>query len=110
MSVAALSTAPVMPRRRSAILDFCRQQPLGAISFVVIFVMMFAGIFAEYVSPYNPLDIDFAGILAAPSWDHWGGTDAYGRDIFSRIIYGSRPALVVGVIPSFLRSLFGARP
>ena len=65
MSVAALPSAPVLPRRRSAILEFCRQQPLGAVSFVVIFVMMFAGIFAERVSPYNPLDIDFAGILSA---------------------------------------------
>jgi peptide/nickel transport system permease protein len=109
MSVAALSTAaPVTPRRRSAILEFCRQQPLGAASFVIIFVMMFAGIFAEYVSPYNPLDIDFASILAAPSWDHWGGTDAFGRDIFSRIIYGSRTALVIGFTSSFIGSTLGA--
>src|SRR4051812_25783427 len=107
MSVAAISTAPVLPRRRSAILEFCRQQPLGAISFVVIVVMMFAGIFAEYVSPYNPLDIDFASILAAPSWDHWGGTDAFGRDIFSRIIYGSRTALVIGFSSSFIGSTLG---
>jgi peptide/nickel transport system permease protein len=108
MSVAALPTAPVLPRRRSAIADFCRQQPLGAISFVVIVVMMFAGIFAERVAPYNPLDIDFGGILAAPSWDHWGGTDAFGRDIFSRIIYGSRTALVIGFTASFLGSTIGA--
>ena len=108
MSVAAISTAPVLPRRRSAILEFCRQQPLGAISFVVIVVMMFAGIFAEYVSPYNPLDIDFASILASPSWDHWGGTDAFGRDIFSRIIYGSRTALVIGFTSSFIGSTIGA--
>jgi len=71
MAVLSLPSAPALPRRRSAILDFCRQQPLGAISFVVIVVMMFAGIFAERVAPYNPLDIDFAGILAAPSWEHW---------------------------------------
>jgi len=108
MSVASIATAPVLPRRRSAILDFCRQQPLGAVSFVVIFVMMFAGIFAEYVAPYNPLDIDFAGILAPPSWEHWAGTDAYGRDILSRIIYGSRTALVIGFTSSFIGSTIGA--
>ena len=109
MSVAALSTAaPVTPRRHSAILEFCRQQPLGAASFVIIFAMMFAGIFAEYVSPYNPLDIDFASILAAPSWEHWGGTDAFGRDILSRIIYGSRTALVIGFTSSFIGSTLGA--
>src|SRR4051812_46244910 len=108
MAVATLPSAPALPRRRGAILDFIRQQPLGAVSFMVIFVMMFAGIFAEFVSPYNPLDIDFAGILAPPSWEHWGGTDAYGRDILSRIIYGSRTALVIGFSSSFVGSTIGA--
>ena len=111
MSEQATSLVPVAApsvRRRSAVLDFCRQQPLGAVSFVVIVVMMFAGIFAEHVAPYNPLDIDFAGILAAPSWDHWGGTDAFGRDIFSRIIYGSRTALVIGFTSSLIGSSIGA--
>ena len=109
MSIVALPTAAaVLPPRRSAILDFCQQQPLGAASFVVIFAMMFAGIFAERVAPYNPVDIDFAGILTAPSWEHWGGTDAFGRDIFSRIIYGSRTALVIGFSSSFLGSTIGA--
>ena len=108
MSVAALPSTSVLPRRRSATLEFCRQQPLGAVSFVVIFVMMFAGIFAERVSPYDPVAIDFAGILSAPSWDHWAGTDAYGRDILSRIIYGSRTALVIGFTSSFIGSTIGA--
>jgi peptide/nickel transport system permease protein len=69
---------------------------------------MFAGIFSGWVAPYNPLDIDFASILAPPSWEHWFGTDAYGRDIFSRIIYGSRTALVIGFTSSFVGSTLGA--
>jgi peptide/nickel transport system permease protein len=89
-------------------LDFCRQQPLGAASFVTIVVMIFAGVFAEWVAPHNPLDIDFASILTPPSWEHWCGTDAYGRDIFSRIIYGARTALVIGFVSSFAGSTLGA--
>ena len=58
-------------RRRSRVLAFCRQQPMGAVSFVIILVMMYAGIFAEWVAPYDPLDLDWAQILAAPSWQHW---------------------------------------
>src|SRR5262249_28807212 len=108
MASPALTVAPPIPRRRSAIVDFCRQQPLGAVSFAIIFLMMFAGIFAEWVSPYNPLDIDFAGILAPPSWEHWSGTDAYGRAISSRRIYGSRTALVIGLPSSFVGSTLGA--
>ncbi len=92
----------------SAFLDFCRQQPLGAVSFVMIFVMMFAGIFSGWVAPQNPLDIDFASILMPLSWEHWCGTDAFGRDIFSRIIYGARTALVIGFTSSFVGSTLGA--
>jgi peptide/nickel transport system permease protein len=108
MASSALTTSPAIPRRRNAIVDFARQQPLGAVSFVIIFAMMFAGVFSAWVAPYNPFDIDFASILAPPSQEHWFGTDAYGRDILSRIIYGSRTALVIGFTSSFVGSTLGA--
>ena len=101
-------TLPVRVRRPSRLVEFCRQQPLGAASFVVIAAMMFAGVFSGAVAPYDPLHIDFAAILASPSWEHWCGTDAYGRDILSRIIYGSRTALVIGFMSSFVGSTAGA--
>jgi peptide/nickel transport system permease protein len=95
-------------RQPGAFVEFCRQQPLGAISFAIICAMMIAGIFCEWVAPYDPLVIDFASLLAAPSWDHWCGTDAFGRDIYSRLIYGSRTALVIGFTSSFVGSSVGA--
>ena len=110
MSIA--SSIPPAPtseiRQPRAYVEFCRQQPLGAISFAIICAMMIAGIFCEWVAPYDPLAIDFASLLAAPSWDHWCGTDAFGRDICSRLIYGSRTALVIGFTSSFLGSSVGA--
>ena len=108
MSVAAPSLPEIAARQRSSLLEFVRQQPLGTVSFVIIVLMMFAGLFSPLVAPYDPLDIDFASILGAPSWEHWCGTDAYGRDICSRLIYGSRTALVIGFTSSFLGSTFGA--
>jgi len=101
----AEATAPRKPR--PVVLEFMRQQPLGAVSFVIIVAMMFAGVFAELVAPYDPLTIDFAGILAAPSWEHWTGTDAFGRDTFSRIIYGARTALIIGFFSSLIGSTLG---
>jgi peptide/nickel transport system permease protein len=95
-------------RAPSPTVEFCKQQPLGAVSFVIIFVMMFAGLFSPLVAPYDPLAIDFASILGAPSWEHWCGTDAFGRDICSRLIYGSRTALVIGFTSSFMGSTLGA--
>ena len=110
MSIA--SSIPPAPtseiRQARAYLEFCGQQPLGVISFAIICAMMIAGIFCEWVAPYDPLAIDFASLLVAPSWDHWCGTDAFGRDICSRLIYGSRTALVIGFISSFVGSSVGA--
>jgi peptide/nickel transport system permease protein len=111
MTIAAPTELAVPPRvsaPRNALVEFCRHQPLGAISFVVIVLMMFAGVFSHLVAPYNPFDIDFASILAPPSWEHWMGTDAFGRDIFSRVIYGARTALVIGFLSSFIGSTIGA--
>lgn len=108
MTIAAPAIHEAAKRGPSPYIEFCKQQPLGAISFVIIVAMMFAGIFSEWVAPYDPLAIDFASILAPPSWEHWCGTDAYGRDICSRLIYGSRTALVIGFTSSFVGSTIGA--
>ncbi|HET9689152.1 MAG TPA: glutathione ABC transporter permease, partial [Pseudolabrys sp.] len=110
MTIAVPDTPMVepAPRLRGAIAGFVRQQPLGTVSFLIIAVMMFAGTAAELVAPYDPLAIDFASILSPPSWTHLCGTDAYGRDICSRLIYGSRTALVIGFTSSFIGSSIGA--
>jgi len=57
-------------------------------------------------APYDPLAVDYGGMLAAPSRNHLLGTDNFGRDVFSRIIYGSQTALAVG----FLSPLIGSTP
>jgi peptide/nickel transport system permease protein len=95
-------------KRRSPLVDFCFAQPLGAISGVAILIMLFGGAFAEHVAPYDPLTIDFGAMLVAPSWEHWMGTDAFGRDIFSRVIYGARTALTIGFFSSLIGCVTGA--
>jgi len=107
MADAALILATHRRRRRGA-LDFARAQPVGAISFVVIAVMMAAGLFAAFAAPYNPLAIDFTAILAPPSPAHLFGTDNFGRDVLSRIIWGTRTALVIGFTSSLLGCAVGS--
>jgi peptide/nickel transport system permease protein len=107
MSIAAAITYKI-PQRRHPALQFMLHQPLGAAGLVFIVVMALLAIFAPQVSPYDPLAIDYAGMLAAPSWQHWMGTDAYGRDVLTRIIYGARTALAVGFMASFFGSTIGA--
>jgi peptide/nickel transport system permease protein len=89
-------------------LDFTRQRPLGAIGAVIIVFMVLLAACAGWLAPYDPLETDYGAMLAAPSAGHWLGTDAYGRDVLSRIIYGSRTALMVGLGASLLGATFGS--
>jgi peptide/nickel transport system permease protein len=102
------STAPATVRPRNALLVFATEQPLGTAAFIVIVVMALAAIFADWVAPYDPVAIDFEAMLAAPSPQHPLGTDAFGRDILSRIIYGARTALSIGFLSSALGCSIGA--
>ena len=107
-NAAALITAYAVPKRRHPVLQFMLHQSLGAAGLAVIVIMAVAAIFAPWVAPYDPLTVDYGGMLAAPSWQHWMGTDSFGRDVFSRIIYGARTALAVGFLASFVGSTGGA--
>src|SRR5919197_2800849 len=95
-------------RQQSRILSFIIAQPLGAAGLFVIMVMGLAAALADEVAPYDPVAIDFAAMLAPPSTDHWLGTDAFGRDILTRIIYGARTALSIGFLSSFTGCSIGA--
>lgn len=103
-----------LPRltRRSNVLgatgDFTRRQPLGALAGLILLVMFIAAIFADWVAPYSPTQIDFLARLAPPSVEHLLGTDGFGRDIFSRIIHGARTALTVGFLAAFFGASLGA--
>jgi peptide/nickel transport system permease protein len=108
MTVAATAISYKIPARRHPVLHFMVHQPLGAAGLAVIVVMAFAAIFAPLIAPYDPLTVNYGAMLAEPSWEHWIGTDSFGRDVLSRIIYGSRTALAVGFLASFLGSTGGA--
>jgi peptide/nickel transport system permease protein len=97
-----------LPVRRHPALEFVRREPLGAGGLLVIVVMVVAAIGADWIAPYDPLAVDYANLLAPPSAEHWLGTDSFGRDVMSRIIYGARTALAVGFLSSILGSVVGA--
>lgn len=97
---------------RRTFLDFVVQQPLGAIGLSVIVVLALAAVFAPYVAPYDPEAVDFMSSPALgggqPSAAHLLGADAFGRDILSRLIYGTRTALSIGFISAFFGCSLGA--
>jgi peptide/nickel transport system permease protein len=76
---------------------FCRREPLGTLGLALVLVTLVAGLFAEWLAPYAPTANDFAAMTEPPSWEHLLGTDQFGRDLLSRIIFGARTALIVGL-------------
>ena len=92
----------------AAIAKFIRQRPLGAIGAAIVLLMAVTAATAGFLAPYHPLDTDYGAMLAAPDAKHWLGTDAFGRDVFSRMIYGSRTALMVGLGASLLGATLGS--
>jgi peptide/nickel transport system permease protein len=103
------SIAGMAPLRRPGrgVLLFAQAQPLGALALAAILLMLVAGIFARFIAPANPVAIDFGAILSPPSAAHPFGTDNFGRDILSRIIYGARTALIIGFTSSFFGCTLG---
>jgi peptide/nickel transport system permease protein len=97
-------------RRRwaAAVWDFTRRRPLGAAGAVIVLVMLVVAVTATVIAPYDPLAVDFEAMLGPPSAEHWLGTDAFGRDVLSRLIYGSRTALIVGFGAAFFGATAGA--
>ena len=116
MDIAPLESE-TLPRQKTAwdtVIRMTRRQPLGMAGLVVILIMTFGALFADYVVPYDPELENFEYMLMPPgTYDETNGatfvlgTDAFGRDLFSRIVHGARTALLVGFTASFVGAFVG---
>ncbi len=86
---------------------FIKTQPIGAISIIFILFVIVIAIFAPLIAPYDPVAQNREAFLASPSASHLMGTDDLGRDVFSRIIHGSRISLLVGFASVGFSMIFG---
>lgn len=87
--------------------NMIKHNKLASISLVVILVFSFCAIFAPFVAPHDPTLQNYDNVRAFPSSDHLLGTDELGRDVFSRIIYGARISLVIGLVPTTISMVIG---
>ena len=84
-----------------------RRHPLGALALTALMGMALAALFAEQLAPYDPLAHDEANALSGPSAGHLFGTDRFGRDVFSRVLYGARLSLLVGLVSVLTGTVIG---
>jgi len=109
MSVRDLSITDRGASRRSsallrALADQLRVRPFFGIAALIALAFLFAAVFAPWVAPYAPDFQDPNALMAPPSAAHWCGTDSFGQDLLSRVIYGTRYAFLIG----FCSVLIGA--
>ena len=94
------------PKRRAGLADFFirlwREKPLGTVSGIIILILIFVAIFADVLAPYPPGEVFLVDRLQGPSARYLLGTDQLGRDFLSRIIYGARLSIVVGLAATAL--------
>ncbi len=82
-----------------------KEKPLGIVGGVITLLLLLTGIFADFVAPYGMNEQDGAYLLAASSATHWLGTDNLGRDLLSRVIYGARISVIVGLAATTIATL-----
>jgi peptide/nickel transport system permease protein len=108
---AAPVRTPSAPRaaaqRWQGLKRFVRQKPLGTAGGIVIALMVVVAIFADVLATHDPIRAYAARTLAAPSAEHWLGTDHLGRDIYSRLVHGARISLAVGLSSTLLGAALG---
>lgn len=83
------------------------REPTALWSLFFILLVCLGGFFAPLISPYAPGGLDEQRILEGPGWSHWMGTDGLGRDLFTRILYGARVSITVGIGTAFIALLIG---
>ncbi len=86
-----------LKKAQHAVVMFIRRKPLGAFGAAVTLTLIVVAAFAPWIAQYDPLEQNQPQALIGPSFEYWAGTDQFGRDMFSRLVYGARVSLLVGV-------------
>lgn len=102
-----LAHAPRADTVRAKLVRMCRENRAAAVSALVLVIMIVMIVFAPLFTPYDPTKIDLINRLQPPSLAHICGTDDLGHDVFTRILYGGRVSLMVGLIPTSISLLLG---
>jgi peptide/nickel transport system permease protein len=103
------AAAAIVPRSRSAtgLMRRAARRPLPVLGSVLLIVLILSALFAPWLTPYDPFEMNVVDRLLPPNETYWFGTDAYGRDIFTRTLYGGRVSLVIGAAVAVAATVVG---
>lgn len=95
------------PRRRSGLLRRIRRQPLPALGALLLAALVIVSIAAPWIASHDPFEMNVVDRLQPPNEEYWFGTDAYGRDLWSRTIHGGRVSLLIGLSVAAASTIIG---
>lgn len=108
MSTTTLSPSPAgFAARRPSFLRRLLRNRSFVIGALLVGLILLAAVLANVIAPYDPLKGNFRARMQAPSWQHWMGTDHFGRDILSRVLYGARISLQIGLVVALVTGVAG---
>jgi peptide/nickel transport system permease protein len=99
--------APEEPRFAGLRRLFSRERPATLLAVAIVLVFVAIALLAPVIAPHDPLAQSYLRINAYPSPEHWLGTDQFGRDVFSRLLYGARNSLIFGLISPAIAAVVG---
>ena len=108
--MAESSSGGVTERKRHSFLvgfliRLVKEKPLGTLGLVITLLLLLTGIFADFIAPYGMNETWAGDPLSPPSVQYWFGTDSVGRDVFSRVVFGARISVIVGLTGSALSTI-----
>jgi peptide/nickel transport system permease protein len=103
------AAAAIVPRSRSAtgLMRLAARRPLPVLGSALLIVLILSALLAPWLTPYDPFEMNVVDRLLPPNETYWFGTDAYGRDIFTRTLYGGRVSLVIGAAVAVASTVVG---
>lgn len=110
MAATDISAAPTgIPQSRAApgLLRRAARRPLPVLGSVLLIILILSALLAPWLTPYDPFEMNVVDRLLPPNETYWFGTDAYGRDIFTRTLYGGRVSLVIGAAVAVAATVVG---
>lgn len=104
---AADASAAAQPRKRPSLLRRIRRYPLPALGALLLIVLVVSALAAPWIATHDPFEMNVVDRLQPPNADYWFGTDAFGRDMFSRTLHGGRISLVIGISVAAASTIIG---
>lgn len=102
-----LSVFQAVGKRYEFEIYLLRRNPMTMLGLTILLIMVLVGILAPYIAPYNPLDVNPKEKLKPPSISHWMGTDDFGRDILTRVLYATRTDLMIATSAVSIAAVIG---